>query len=171
MKTTQTITLSDAQKKFLSQLANPSRFKLFLLSQVPMAFLAGVGLKELNGEQARISVPYRWLNKNPFRSMYFAVMSMAAEISTGTLALLAAHGHRPKVAGIVTGMEASFTKKATKLTTFVCQDGELLREAVEKCMQTQEPVKVRAKTIGTMKDGTEVATFYFEWSFKQKEKR
>jgi len=33
------------------------------------------------------TVKHRWLNQNPFNSMYFAVQAMAAELTTGALVM------------------------------------------------------------------------------------
>jgi hypothetical protein len=32
-------------------------------------------------------VKHRWINQNPFNSMYFAVQAMAAELATGALVM------------------------------------------------------------------------------------
>jgi hypothetical protein len=34
-----------------------------------------------------VSVKHRWINQNPFNSMYFAVQAMAAELATGALVM------------------------------------------------------------------------------------
>ncbi len=66
-------------------LSNPLLFKIVMLSQVPLNFIAGLRLTELNEESCKVSVPFRWLNKNPFKSTFWAVLGMAAELSTGAL--------------------------------------------------------------------------------------
>ncbi|MCZ6693800.1 MAG: hypothetical protein O6939_07840, partial [Bacteroidetes bacterium] len=44
-------------------------------------------LVTLTGNQCQTTIPYKFLNKNPFQSTYFAVQSMAAEASTAALAM------------------------------------------------------------------------------------
>ena len=39
-----------------------------------------------------------------------------------------------------------------------------------KAEATDEPVAVKMRTEGKMKDGTTVAVFHFTWSFKQRSK-
>ncbi|RLD49247.1 MAG: thioesterase, partial [Bacteroidetes bacterium] len=68
---------------------NHHRMRIFFLKHLPMAFFAGLKITEINREKASVTVPYKYLNKNPFRSVYFAVLSMAAELSTGILAMAA----------------------------------------------------------------------------------
>ncbi len=167
---TSTTTLSPSQEKFLKKMLSPSTFRLFTLMKVPMGFLAGMKLIKLDTKHAVTTIPFKGLNKNPFRSIYFAVQSMAAELSTASIALLAIQGYKPSIATIIVGLEAEFHKKATDHTTFTCTDGANIFAAVNRCLETGEPATVTAKTEGRMPDGTLVSTFYFTWSFKQRSK-
>jgi len=56
-----------------------NRFKLsmFFLKNMPMGFLNGLRVVEIDDNHASVSVPFNFLTKNPFKSMYFAVQSMA----------------------------------------------------------------------------------------------
>ena len=66
----------------------PSKLNAFLLFKLPSAFFCGVRTKEINESNCVVSVKHRWINQNPFKSMYFAVQAMAAELSTGALVML-----------------------------------------------------------------------------------
>ena len=72
------------------------------------------------------------------------------------------------VSMLVVGMKGEFVKKATGLTTFRCEAGATLREAVEKTLADGEPVVREVETVGTNQDGAVVARFTFTWSFKRK---
>lgn len=161
------VILNDKQKKIIKQFQS-SKFTLGLLGQLPMGLLAGLRVKHLDTETCVTTVPYKWLNKNPFRSMYFAVQSMAAELSTATHCLLACAGQSPSVAFIIVDMKANFSKKATAKVSFTCTEGFKAHEAIEKCKNTGQPQKATLKTAGTMPDGTVVSEFEFTWSFKQR---
>ncbi len=115
-----------------------------------------------------VTVPYKWFSKNPFRSTYFACLSMAAEMSTGTLAMMHTFGRNPRVSMLVVHLEAEFLKKATGVTTFTCQDGEEIQQAIELAINSREATSLRAKSIGTNEKGEVVARFYVTWSFKAK---
>lgn len=158
------------QIKLLNQLKNPLKFRLFTLLQVPAARIAGLQMEKIDGKECTTSIPFKFLNKNPFKSIYFAVQSMAAEFSTAALALLELKRYQESVAFIVVNIEGEFSKKATGKTFFTCEMGEEFKSAIQKTIETGEAVTVRAKTIGKMKDGTEVSTFYFTWSFKKRDK-
>ncbi|HIA11800.1 MAG TPA: DUF4442 domain-containing protein [Flavobacteriales bacterium] len=145
-------------------------FTAFLLKDLPMAFIAGIRVREMTDEKTVVTIPYKWLTKNPFRSMYFACLSMAAELSTGVTCRAAVYKRSPSVTTLVLGIEGDFTKKAVGLLTFTCREGHLIDAAVQRSIDTGEAQTVKVKSVGTDQQGEEVATFYFTWSFKQRSK-
>lgn len=160
--------LTPEQIKLTKKVKSNSLFILYLMTSLPMGWLAGLRIRELTSEKSITSVPFKWLNKNPFKSTYFAVQSMAAELSTASGCLLAIEGKKPSVAFIIVDMKASFLKKAIDRVYFTCNDCQNAFEAVEKCIQSGEAQTASFKTTGRMKDGTVVSEFEFTWSFKQR---
>ena len=157
-----------AVKKFIKLLVNPITFRLGMLAKLPMGLVTGLRIRSLDTNHATVTVPYRWLNKNPFKSTYFAVLSMAAEMSTGLLALMAVEYAGVPVSTYVTGLQADFVKTAKDVTSFKCIEGRKIFEAVQHTAQTGEPVSFEVSTIGTNKAGVEVARFKISWSVKRK---
>ncbi|HIB29601.1 MAG TPA: thioesterase, partial [Candidatus Marinimicrobia bacterium] len=84
--------MNKEQNKFVKRVKSRFLFKLFTIAKLPLAFISGLKVLDLDENQCSTSVQYKYLNKNPFQSMYFAVLNMAAELSTGVLALLATKG-------------------------------------------------------------------------------
>jgi hypothetical protein len=160
--------LNTQQSKLVSRLKNGSLLALFLFKNLPMAWFAGLRVKELSAEKCVTSIPFKKINKNPFKSTYFAVQSMAAEFSTAVSCTLAVIGKKPSVAFIIVDLKGSFFKKATSKVYFTCEDGGNAFEAVDKCIETGEPELATFKTVGRMGDGTVVSKFEFTWSFKQR---
>lgn len=155
-----------AFEKRRRQMLNPFLMRLYYLGKLPLAFVAGLRLRELDERHAVVTVPYGWRTTNPFRSTYFAALSMAAELSTGALAKMATDLASRPVAMLIVGLTASFEKKATTTTTFTCEEGDKLFAAVARTVETGEPVAAEVETVGRMPDGTVVARFTFTWSFK-----
>ncbi len=160
--------LNSKQQKLADQVTSGFKFPLYLMKSLPMGWLAGLRVRELTSDSCTTSVPFKNLNKNPFRSIYIAVQSMAAELSTASPCLLAITGQKPSVAFIIVDLKAKFTKKATSRVYFTCEDGEKAFEAVDKCISSGEAAEATLKTVGRMKDGTVVSEFEFTWSFKQR---
>lgn len=148
------------------QMLSPWLMRGFFLSKVPLALIAGLRLRELDEERCVVTIPYGWRTTNPFRSTYFAALSMAAELSTGALAAVAAESAPRSVAMLIVGLTATFEKKATGLTAFTCEEGRKLSGAVARTLETGEPATTEVETIGRSASGEVVARFTFTWSFK-----
>jgi hypothetical protein len=154
-----------AFKKIIS---NPLRFAFFKLVKLPAAFIAGLKVGYIDESKTVILVKHGWLNQNPFKSMYFAVQAMAAEMSTGLFPVGQTYKRSPSVSMLVVGLEAKFVKKATGLIAFTCTDGLLVNQTIEEAIATKEGRTIVCKSVGTNLDGETVAEFYITWSFKAK---
>ncbi|HEY8403501.1 MAG TPA: DUF4442 domain-containing protein [Flavobacteriales bacterium] len=155
-------------RAFMKLVNNRFLFRCFLLSKLPMAFLAGIRLKSINEQRCEVTVCYKWLNQNPFRSTYFAVLAMAGEMSSGIIALYYTRNAKPSIAMLVSNLEAEFLKKASGRTTFKFEDGHLIKEAIRQTVLTGEPRTVRCKATGYSEKGEKEAVFYVTWSFKRR---
>jgi hypothetical protein len=160
----------DYSRDFIQLVKHPVKFRIYLLSRLPSAFFSGVRIREMDGGACRVSVPYKWFSKNPFHSTYFACLSMAAEMSTGALAMAHLYKHDPPVSMLVVKMEANYFKKAAEVTTFTCTDGLAIRATIEKAVTTGEAQSITAKSAGTNPEGELVASFLITWSFKVKKR-
>jgi len=153
---------------FSRQMTSPLKFRMFLLSKLPSAYFSGLRVKSLDENKCEVSVPFKWFSQNPFRSTYFACLSMAAEMSTGALALGHLYKRKPAVSMLVVKTEGEYFKKAVDKTTFVCEDGSQIKKMIEEAVESGDGRTIRAKTIGKNKAGELVAEFYITWSFKVK---
>lgn len=157
--------------KFQKIINNKIKFSFFLLQKLPAAWVAGLRMQKFEAGEAAVTVTYKWLNQNPFRSMYFAVQAMAAEMSTGMLAFGQIYERDPSVSMLVVGMEAKYYKKAIDKITFICMEGFQIAEAIETALQTGEGQTIKCYTVGRNLAGEIVSEFWFTWSFKSKEKK
>lgn len=153
--------------QFRRTISNPLKLRVFMLRSLPMAYLAGLRIRELTAERATVTVPFKYLTKNPFRSIYFACLSMAAEMASGVLAMMHVQGGTP-AAMLVVGLEASFTKKATGLIAFTSEDGVAIGRALAESRATGEGRTVVCTSTGTDEAGDVVAIFRITWSFRAK---
>jgi hypothetical protein len=153
---------------FKKQITNPLKFRLFMFQRLPSALFAGLRIKAFDEHHAVISVRYKWFNQNPFRSMYFAVQSMAAEMSTGLLASAQVYRRNPTVSMLVVGLEAKFLKKATDIVFFSCEDGDAIDSVIQESIATGEGKTITCRSIGRNMAGEVVSEFLITWSFKAK---
>ncbi len=155
---------------FKKQITNQFKFRLFMLTKLPSAWLAGIKIESFTEEVASISVRYKWFNKNPFNSIYVGVLSMPSEVSTGILCMGALYNRKPAVSMLVVSNEGYYFKKATGKITFTCNDGVAINEAVESAIATGQGTTVKCHTTGMNEQNEMVAEFYFTWSFKARNK-
>ncbi|KAA1244262.1 DUF4442 domain-containing protein [Aquimarina sp. RZ0] len=146
----------------------PRKLNIFSMFKLPSAWLCGVRVKSINESSCVVSVKHRWINQNPFNSMFWAVQGMAAEMSTGVMVMGYIRESGKKISMLVATNNAVFTKKATGRITFTCSDGHLIKEAVKKTIETGEGQTFWMKSIGTNTDGVEVSSFNFEWTVRVK---
>ena len=147
---------------------SPSQYNKFLFFKLPSAFWCGVRVKEINTSKCVVSVKHRWINQNPFNSMYFAVQAMAAELSTGAMVIEQIKESGKKISMLVSNNKSNFSKKATGRITFTCNDGHLISTAIKNTITTGEGQTFWMKSIGVNENGVQVSEMDFEWSIKVK---
>ena len=158
--------MNPSSKHFINLVKHPLKFRFFLLSRLPAAYFSGVRVRSLDEKTCVATVPYKWFSRNPFRSTYFACLSMAAEMSTGALSMAHVYKRKPPVSMLVVKVESAYFKKATGRAIFTCADGDLIGQAINESIATGEPRTVRAYSVGKNSAGDILAEFYITWSFK-----
>jgi hypothetical protein len=146
----------------------PSKVNFFMLVKLPLAYFAGVRVVEFDKKSAFVKITHRWVNQNPFKSMFWAAQGMAAEMSTAILVMNVIENSDNKFSMLVTNQKASFTKKATGKIRFECHNGDLVANAIQESIKTGEGQVITMKSEGFNLDGVSVCDFYFEWSLKVK---
>lgn len=146
----------------------PRKINIFNLFKLPAVYFTGVRVKSITKTSCTVKVKYRWINQNPFKSMFWAVQGMAAELTTGALVLMKIRETGKPISMLVSNNNAEFTKKATGRITFVCNDGYLIDDAIKKTLETGEGQTLWMQSVGTNEEGVVVSTFNFEWSIKVK---
>lgn len=145
------------------------KLNTFLMLKVPAAWICGVRIKELDAQKCRVGVRHKWINQNPFNSMYFAVQAMAAELSTGALVMKQVRESGERISMLVKSNNSAFHKKATGKILFTSFDAELVRKAVEEAIKSGEGQTLWMSSVGTNEEGVEVSSFNFKWTLKRRE--
>ena len=146
----------------------PLKLNVFLFFKLPSAFWSGVRVKSISKELCVVTVKYRWFNQNPFKSMYFAVQAMAAELTTGALVMMQIKKSGKNISMLVANNNSNFSKKATGRIIFTCNDGHLIEEAIKQTIATGEGQTIWMKSVGVNEKREQVSEMNFEWSIKLK---
>lgn len=137
--------------------------------KLPLGYLSGMRVKSITDNEAVVKIKHRWINQNPFKSMFWAAQGMAAEMTTGVLVMRAIYNTDKNISMLVRNQTATFTKKATGKITFVCKDGNLVKEAIRKSIETGEGQTALLTSEGFNQEGVSVSKFTFKWGIKVKQ--
>ncbi|WP_459624098.1 DUF4442 domain-containing protein [Burkholderia sp. 3C] len=141
-------------------------FNAFILAKVPIARISGVKLRHLDSNHCQMEVRYGWINRNPFKSMFWAVEGMAAEFSTGALCISKIRQSNQRISLLLVGLEANFSKKAVGIITFSCDQGQQVDAVLKQAGDSNEARTLRMRSVGVDQQGDQVAEFFFTWSFR-----
>ena len=147
-----------------------SKINTFIIFKLPSAYFCGVRVIYIDNTKCIVSVKHRWINQNPFKSLFWAVQGMAAELSTGAIILRKIEESNKSIANLLVKNESSFSKKATGRITFECHEGLLVDSTIEKAIETGEGQIVTLNVIGSNSKNEEVSRFSFTWSMKVRSK-
>jgi hypothetical protein len=156
--------------KFSRLISNPIAFKFFLLKKLPAAAFCGLKINHFSETTCKVQIKYSWFSQNPFRSIYFAVEAMAAEMCSGMLVFGNVYKRTPAVSMLVVRMESSFYKKATGRILFSCEEGIVIQENINKAIQSGEGHTFVTTSNGWNEANEKVAEFNITWSVKAKVK-
>lgn len=146
----------------------PKKINAFMFFKLPLAWLSGMRVKKLNETTCEVFIKHKWINQNPFKSMFWAAQGMAAEMSTGVLVMQEIEKSKRYVSMLVTHQEGDFFKKATGKILFTCKGGSQIREAIKRSIETGEGQVITLLSEGINADNIKVSSFKFQWSLKVK---
>src|SRR5690554_4527611 len=142
---------------------SPRKINTFLFFKIPAAYICGVRVMTISESKCITTVKHRWINQNPFQSMYFAVQCMAGELTTGALVMQCIRQHKKNISMLVGKQNGVYLKKAVGKITFECVDGNLVNKTIQRAIDTGEGQEVILKSTGKNSLGDVVATMDFFW--------
>jgi hypothetical protein len=145
---------------------SPFQYNLYNFFKLPSVWWCGIRVKSVNEESCLVSVKHRWINQNPFKSMFWAVQGMAAELSTGLLLMNEIARTKKSFSMLVLNNKANFSKKATGRISFSCDQGSQIKECLNKSISSGTPQTIWLNSSGLDSKGDTVSKFSFEWSLK-----
>ncbi|MDA9883054.1 DUF4442 domain-containing protein [Flavobacteriaceae bacterium] len=145
----------------------PNKINRWMLFKLPAAWLTGVRLTLIDESKCEVKVRFKWINQNPYRSMFWAVQAMAAELTTGMLLTKSIQDSNSDISMLLVSNKSSFYKKAVGKITFVCDEGEIAKQLINSTIKNITS-KAWFKAKGYDEAGDQVSEFDFEWSCKKR---
>ncbi|MDC1034476.1 DUF4442 domain-containing protein [Flavobacteriaceae bacterium] len=146
---------------------SPNKINRWMLFKLPAAWLTGVRLTLIDESKCEVKVKFKWINQNPYRSMFWAVQAMAAELTTGMLLTKSIQDSNSDISMLLVSNKSSFYKKAVGKITFVCDEGENAKQLINSTIKNTTS-KAWFKAKGYDEAGDQVSEFDFEWSCKKR---
>lgn len=145
----------------------PNQINKWMLFKLPAAWLTGVRILSISDTKCEVKVRFKWINQNPYRSMFWAVQGMAAELTTGMLLTKSIQESNTNISMLLVGNKSNFYKKAVGKIKFICDQGETAKELINLTKKnTTHKAWLKAK--GFDETGDMVSEFDFEWSCKKR---
>tara|TARA_B100001564_G_scaffold129250_1_gene108024 strand:- start:185 stop:640 length:456 start_codon:yes stop_codon:yes gene_type:complete len=145
-----------------------SSINTFLFFKLPSVWWCGIRVREISKLSCSANVRLGWFNKNPFKSLFWAVQGMAAELTTGILIMQAINESKKNISMLVLNNKANFSKKAKGLIRFNCNQGKKINETINRALETKKSQTVWVKSHGKDESGDVVSSFEFEWTIMLK---
>jgi len=146
----------------------PFQYNLYNFFKLPSVWWCGIRVKSVDVDICVAHVKHKWINQNPFKSMFWAVQGMAAELTTGILLMNEIAYSKKNISMLVLNNKANFSKKATGLIKFSCNQGAEIKKTIDRAIETNESQTIWLNSVGLNSKSEIVSSFSFEWTLKVK---
>ena len=159
--------MDSADIRYKKNVLNPWSFLFGMIRKLPSVIWWNIKVIHIDQTSCQVTIPYSWRTQNPFKSIYFAALAGAGELSTGALCQMYLAGRVPH-AMLAVGLKAEFVKKADSTVTFSCNQGKELMDLLDSLYKKGDTGQITMESIGVSASGDKVAKIYVTWSFKRK---
>ena len=146
----------------------PAKINAYTFRNLPSAWCSGVRVIKITKLSCEVILRLNFFNKNPFRSIFWAVQGMAAELSTGVLLMQEINNINKDVSMLVIENKAEFTKKAKGKIKFVCSQGQEVKDIFQTLFESKKPQTIWMSAEGLDEEEDRVSYFEFHWTIKEK---
>jgi hypothetical protein len=152
-------------QQLIRNFTTPWKLRLWMARHLPMGLLSGMYIRELDQEGCEVVLRDRWWIRNPYGSVFWAVMGMAAELSTGALVYAFCQGSGVRF--ILVGMEGQFFKKVKGKSYYFCQTGSEVLRILDQLSNPNETSEVILPVTARDEAGQLLAEFKFRWQLRK----
>ena len=114
------------------------KIRFLSLIKIPLLYYCRPRVLDINDDKVSILIPFNRRSKNHLGSMYFGALAIGADISGGYLALHHINKKKCNVKLIFKDFQAEFYKRAEGDVHFICEQGNEIKNLVEKVTQSKQ---------------------------------
>lgn len=111
---------------------------LFTFFQIPLICWLRPRVLELNDKRSEIKIKLGRRSRNHLRSMYFGALCTGADLAPGLMTLNMLRKQKTKCSFLFKDFQADFLKRAEADVHFICNEGQLIADAVQAAVTTKE---------------------------------
>lgn len=143
---------------------------LFGLLKIPLIFFCRPKIIKITDTSLEVRIKLIRRTKNHLNSMYFGVLAIGADLTSGFLAMDLIRRSKYKINLIFKDFHADFLKRAEGDVHFVCKDGLKIQELVKNTEETGERQNLPVNVIAFVPSISDepVAKFILTLSLKKK---
>lgn len=144
------------------------RWMIFLLGlvKIPLIGYLKPKLLSLDDQNIEVKIRLRRRSKNHLNSMYFGALAVGADVSAGVHAFYYAEKMGKKVSFAFKSMQVDFLKRAESDVIFRCEDGLIVRQAIEDSISQGVRINQQIKVNALNSEKEVVAAFVMEISVR-----
>lgn len=125
---------------------------LFTFLNIPLIFWLRPRVVELSNQRAMVKIKLNRRTRNHVRSMYFGAICTGVDLVPGLLAMRLIKQSKQKISFVFKDFHGEFLHRAESDVYFICDEGQLIQEAVNQAVATNERQNVTLHVITTVPD-------------------
>ena len=146
------------------------KMRLFGLTRIPLIFFCRPRVVSITDTSLEVKIKLNRRTRNHLHSMYFGVLSVGADVTSGFLAMKLIRSNSSSISIIFKDFHADFLRRAEGDVHFYCDEGLAMQALVLKAEETGErqnlPIHITATVPSISADP--VANFILTLSIKKK---
>lgn len=111
---------------------------IFTLFNIPLIFWLRPRVLELSNQRAMVKIKLNRRTRNHVRSMYFGAICTGVDLVPGLLAMRLIKQSKQKISFVFKDFQGEFLHRAESDVYFICDEGHLIQDAVNKAVTTNE---------------------------------
>lgn len=146
------------------------KIKAFTLFKVPLIGSCSPKIIDISKERVEIKIPHKRKTKNHVNSIYFGALAIGADMSIGLLATHHIDLSGQRITLLFKDFKINFLKRAMGDAHFICEEGNLIEELVQKTIQTKDRQNktIKGYAVCPQISDEKVCEFELTLSLKQK---
>ena len=121
------------------------------LRNVFLLFFIQPSIVELSDSRCEIIIPLNWrTRRHDIGAMYLGTLCMGADVAGGLIAFNLVARSKQRIAFVFKDLKGEFLKRAEDDVHFVCEDGALIADLMQRAMGTGERQEATVNVVATV---------------------